>query len=241
NITFQNNMANVNWPALTVAVTNAGGSNVAATNTLTQVFNGVGNTAQVINFAGSSNNVDFNLIFNGVSTNGVTTFRNDGTSTGINSIVLNGGLLGVGTDVLTTGGVSIWSTSDPQNANFDSQIFAEGAARTIKAVNFAELGSAGVNAGAANYRLGGRRELSDTFGLTISQTNLGLNAFPQSRPIRENYNGGAFPFPNNNFIIDDPATPVQFGGADTIETLIFPALPVGAFTISFNNGTINST
>ena len=54
-------------------------------------------------------------------------------------MVLNGGTLGVGTDVLTTGGVTIWAAADPQNALLNSQIYAEGGPRTIKATIRIEL------------------------------------------------------------------------------------------------------
>src|SRR5205814_4013278 len=113
-------------------------------------------------------------------------------------------------------------------------------------VTFAELSNDApntANSGNAPYRLGGRREFGDTFGITVSQSQLSITPYPTTRDIpRENYNPGAFPGTlNNTFIIDDPATLVQLGGADTIETLIFPAVPAAPFTISFNNGTTTST
>src|SRR5439155_22947186 len=43
------------------------------------------------------------------------------TTPGVSPLLLNGGLIGVGTDVLTTGGVTIWGVGHPQNAAFDSQ------------------------------------------------------------------------------------------------------------------------
>jgi autotransporter-associated beta strand protein len=318
-ITFQNNLANVNWPQLTAAVSNSGGSNLA-TPAITTIYNGVGNAAQTIALSGG-NDADFILAFNGVATSGNLVFSNDGSPSptatelqnfinqipalannvfvmgnrinsqtpgpfyvvfrnelagvgvpdiigwsnnnrdvlatavsvagsqrstsveGVRALVLNGGLLGVGTDVLTTGGLTIWGSADPQNAILDSQIFAEGGNRTIKAVSFAQPGNATNSSAAGTYRLGGRREFGNTGPnntLTISQAQLKGTPFPPAQTLRQNVNSGAFAAqPNQTFITDDPLATVQIGGAAPAQVLNFVNKPnTGAtFTISFRGAT----
>src|SRR5205085_802256 len=135
--------------------------------------------------ASTNNGNDVTVTGVSVGNNFATTSPQTNNTTyagGVNAFVVNGGLVGVGTDVLTSGGVSIVSHNNPQQSTFDSQIFAEGTARTIKAMNFAELGNSAVGQpGTANYRLGGRREFGDTNQITISQSQLALTPFPQTR------------------------------------------------------------
>ena len=191
-LTFQSDMGRVNWPQVTVAVSNTGGGNVNVVPST--IFNGVGNELQTLVFGGS-NNTTFQLQWNGVATNSQITFKNNDTATpsatalsnfiqtipqlagnvfvlgidngnnnqegpfyilfnnqlsgfggpllnmsspntnnvtgafasvagapgvtqnnAINPILLNGGLLGVGTDVLTTGGLTIAGYADVQQS-----------------------------------------------------------------------------------------------------------------------------
>src|SRR5262249_42936529 len=77
-LTFQSNLANINWPQVTVSVSNSGGGNVAINPST--IYNGVGNSLETLTFSGSNNN-DFALAFNGVSTaNSSFTYRNDTTA-----------------------------------------------------------------------------------------------------------------------------------------------------------------
>src|SRR5262249_11209884 len=102
------------------------------------------------------------------------------TTEGTNAVVLNGGLLRGGTECGTTGGRSVLGKEDPQNARLDSQIFAEGGPRNVKAVSFAELGNVAgaASLGTTNYRLGGRREFNDTNSLIVSQSQFANTPFP---------------------------------------------------------------
>ena len=313
-ITFQDNMASVNWPQLSVSVTQGGGSNVTVTPST--IYNGAGNSVQTLALSGSNNN-DFILAFNGVAiTNTNFIFRNDGaaqpsatnlrtaieqipelagnvfvigrnntspategpfyivfknqlagvsvplitsssdgnnvtakilpvdgtplgseSTPGVPSIVLNGGLLGVGTDVLSTGGVAVWRAPNPQNPVLDSQIFAEDGPRTIKAVNYAVPNSQS-NVNPAKLRLGGRREFGNQNTLTISQMQLTVNAFPTSAPLKTDVDNSSSTVSRNySFIVDDPQVPVQIGSADTQQIVAFPTTPSVPFAITLNTGT----
>ena len=141
-------------------------------------------------------------------------------------------MLGVGTDVLTSGGVTIQSSQDPQNTPLDSVIMAEGAAnqaRTIaKAVNFAALGNAtNTKGGLANYILGGRREFGNQSNpLIISQSQLGLTAFPPAQTLRQNVGSGVYPAnQDQNITVLDPLATVQIGGANASPGSAVPQQP----------------
>jgi len=87
--------------------------------------------------------------------------------------------------------------------------------------------------GRGQYRLGGRREFSDTNSLTISQSQLANTPSVPAGTLRQNFNPAAYVAnPTNTFIVDDPSTTVKFGGADTIQTIIFNNPSHAAITYS---------
>jgi autotransporter-associated beta strand protein/VCBS repeat-containing protein len=169
---------------------------------------------------------------------------------------LNGGVLGVGTDNLTIGGLTILEAPHPRSAsNIDSQIFAEGAARTLKAVSFAANRNSGEGGHESPlYRLGGRREFS-TSGSTVHPLNIStsqftVTPFPHTNVtglgFRTDINNGSttndpsnLPTRDYNIVVDDPLAHVQLGGVNAIQMINFPALAQdqfpGAFTLTFTN------
>ena len=85
-----------------------------------------------------------------------------------NAITSLGGLIGIATDTPTSGGIVLTRRG--------GQLFAEGAARTVKTVVF--------GGGTQTHRLGGRSEFDNTFALNISNAELGNQTrLPRSRSM----------------------------------------------------------
>ncbi|HND55570.1 MAG TPA: hypothetical protein PLV92_24315, partial [Pirellulaceae bacterium] len=93
-----------------------------------------------------------------------------------------------------------------------AELFAEGAARTLKWLQVDD---------GRTYRLGSRSDFGSTFGnnwpLTVSQLQIGA-------------------INTNTLVVDDPATSVQLGGADSRQLISFDIVPA-SFTLTYNGAT----
>jgi len=106
-ITISANATANGSPTLTFTSNVAANGTTGATSTLNRIYQGAGNTVQVMDFSGSSNNAPFDLIFDGIATNTVTTWRTDSnngfTADGLANFITATGISALGGNITVVG------------------------------------------------------------------------------------------------------------------------------------------